>query len=98
MPLYDKQCLAGHTTTIYAHTPIERYCRTVLCAQCGQTMTTVLSVGQGLTYFSEKRPQVLTNMGHEPVVITSPQQHREEMRKRGLAQPGVGAGMPGVWV
>lgn len=96
MPLYEKRCLQGHTVTIYAHTPIERYCRTVLCT-CGQTMTTVLSFGVGLTYFSEKHSQTIYNMGHEPVTIASPGQHRDEMRKRGLAQPGVGYGMPGVW-
>ena len=96
MPLYDKQCLNGHTTTIYAHTPIERYVRTVLCA-CGQTMSTMYSPGAPLTYLRESRPLVVTNMGASPLAFTSQKQHRDAMKRLGLAQPGVGRGMPGAW-
>lgn len=98
MPLYEKACLNGHRTTIYAHVPIERYCRTVICPQCGHTMmTTWTGDVRPLTYMRENHPMIVTNMGHEPLAFTSLKQHHDEMRKRGLAQPGVGRGMPGAW-
>ena len=97
MPLYDVTCLNGHSRTVYYHRSADKRCRTHICPQCGHTETFVLSFGQGLTYFSEKSAQVIYNMGHDPVVVTSDKQHRDEMKKRGIALAGTRRGMPGVW-
>lgn len=97
MPLYDVTCLNGHSRTVYYATAQDKRCRTHLCPQCGHTQGFVLSVGQGLTYFSEKSPQVIENLGHDPVIIRSPKEHREAMRKAGVDWMPQRRGMPGSW-
>lgn len=97
MPLYSVKCLNNHKYDVYYHRSVDKHCKTHICPQCSHTQTFVLALGQGLTLFSEKSPQVFHNMGHEPVVVTSQKQHRDEMKKRGLALAGQRRGMPGCW-
>lgn len=97
MPLYDVACYNAHRRAVYYHRARDKGCSTHICPHCGATETFTLSVGRGLTYFSESTAQVIYNMGHEPVTITSPAQHRAEMKTRGLALAGQRRGEPGCW-
>lgn len=83
MPLYALRCLNGHDGEEFCHRPEDRGARTVLC-HCGSTMAPVLSVGRGLTFFQESRPRVIHNLGHEPVVVRSHEEHKRLMRERGV--------------
>jgi hypothetical protein len=82
MPLFMCEDLHGHVTEVFAHHPLDL--RTVICEVCQSTMARVLSMGRGLTYFSEKSGQWIYNLGDQPVYITSHEQHRAEMRKAGV--------------
>lgn len=97
MPLYETQCLNGHTRTVYYAQAQDKRCRTHICPECGHSETFVLSMGRGLTYFSSKTPQVIYNLGPEPVTITSPAQHERLMKERKLAWMPQKRGMPGAW-
>lgn len=97
MPLYQVQCLNHHTRTVFYHTARDKGCRLHVCPECGHTQGFTLSVGHGLTYFSEKQAPVITNLGHEPVTVTSPAQHERLMKERGLAWMPQRRGMPGCW-
>jgi hypothetical protein len=97
MPLYDVTCVNNHPRTVYYARAQDKRCRTHVCPQCGHTQGFVLSFGQGLTYMSEQHPVTFENMGHAPVTITSPKQHADEMRKRGIAWMPQRRGMPGAW-
>jgi hypothetical protein len=84
MPLYQFVCPEDATAReTFDHVAEDLGAATILCA-CGSTMARVLSVGRGLTYFEEGRARVIHNLGHEPVTITSHEQHRRLMRERGL--------------
>ena len=98
MPLYDLQCLEGHTVERFVHSAEDYGCETVICELCGSTMERVLSFGTGLTYFCEKNGRLIENLGHEPVVVTSEKQHRELMRKNGVVWATKGRGMEGQWI
>lgn len=47
-------------------------------------MGRVLSVGRGLTWFRENHPQVIHNMGHDPVVVRSAEEHKQKMKEHGV--------------
>jgi len=97
MPLLSIQCAdCGSQTSIFEHSRDDFGCRTILC-DCGSTMGPTLSVGRGLTYFSEKRPQVIHNLGHEPVVIRSHEEHKRKMKEAGVEWAVPKCGMPGCW-
>ena len=98
MPLYALICPeCGTSTEEFCHVPDDRGAATHLC-QCGGALTHVLSVGTGLTYFESGRPRVITNMGAEPVTITSHEQHKRLMRERGLEWATKGRGEKGSWI
>ena len=97
MPLFAVKCPeCGNGTNVFEHTRDDFGCRTVLC-DCGSTVAPVLSVGRGLTYFSEKRPRVIWNLGPEPVVIRSHAEHRRKMKEAGVEWAPPKRGMPGCW-
>jgi len=97
MPLYALKCQeCGLIHEAYEHTAADFGCRTILC-DCGSTMGPTLSVGRGLTYFSEKAPRVIHNLGHEPVVIRSHEEHRRKMKEAGVEWAPPRRGMPGCW-
>lgn len=83
MPLYALRCLNDHDGEEFCHHPEDRGARTVVCP-CGSTMAPVLSVGAGMTWFRENAGRWITNLGDRPVYITSPEQHRAEMKKAGV--------------
>ena len=97
MPLYAFACEQGHTQDIFCHTREDFGCRTVLCERCHSSMAPVLSMGRGLTWFEEGRARVIHNLGHEPVTITSHEQHKRIMKERGLEWAPPKRGMPGCW-
>lgn len=97
MPLYQVQCLNGHQDEQFCHVPDDKGCRTAICCVCGETMSYVLSMGGGLVFFEEGRTRKIENMGHDPVYISSPAQHRAEMKKRHL-ELATRRGMPGQWI
>ena len=83
MPLIALRCLNDHTAEQFVHVLEDLGCETRLC-RCGSTMAPVLSVGRGLTYFEEGKPRTIWNLGHEPVVVRSHEEHRRLMRERGV--------------
>lgn len=97
MPLFAMQCLNGHQRDIYAHNVLERACRAIICEACHNDMAPILSLGHGLTWFEEGRARLITNMGHEPVRITSHAQHAREMKRRGLELALPRRGEKGCW-
>jgi hypothetical protein len=98
MPMFTHQCLNAHTRDAYAHSPIERACRTILCVHCHHTMSPVISLGQGLTYFAEGGGgKWIHNLGPEPVFVTSTAQHERIMKEQGVTWMPQKRGMPGCW-
>lgn len=86
MPVYEFACINGHTEDRFEHHPDDLGCETHICRKCSHTMEPVPSYGRGLLYFEEGRGRWIENLGHEPVYITSKQQHREAMKKAGVAE------------
>lgn len=98
MPLFEMRCLNGHSREVYAHNVLERACRAVICAECHQDMSPVLSMGHGLTYFAEGgKGKWLHNLGDKPVYVTSTRQHEDLMRANGVTWAPPRRGMPGQW-
>jgi hypothetical protein len=98
MPLFNLTCLNGHQTEEYCHVSDDKGCRTVICDLCHETMTYTPAYGQGLCFFEQGRERVIHNMGHEPVVITSHEQHKREMKKHGVEWATPGRGCKGQWI
>jgi hypothetical protein len=97
MPLFKLACANGHESEEFCHSTDDKGCRTVICDVCHETMTHVPAYGQGLCFFEEGRGRLIHNMGHEPVLIRSHEQHKAEMKKRNLEWSTKGRGMPGQW-
>ena len=97
MPLYALQCEAGHGGEAFEHHADDLGSRTAICS-CGGSMAVVLSVGRGLTYFEEGRARVIHNLGHEPVVVRSHEEHKRRMREAGVDWATAGRGRKGQWV
>lgn len=98
MPLWEVTCLNNHRREVYAHSVIERSCRTIVCAACGSTMAPTVSLGRGLTYFAEGgKGKWIHNLGPEPIFITSTAQHERIMKEQGVTWATPRRGMPGAW-
>lgn len=97
MPLYDIQCLNGHRTTAYYTDYRDRRTHTHICSECSNSMSHVIQKPSRFTYFSEKSPRIIENMGHEPVVVKSHAEHQRLMKERGLGWITPKRGMPGSW-
>jgi hypothetical protein len=98
MPLFAMRCLNQHQREVYAHNLLERACRTVLCEVCQQTMSPIISLGRGLTYFGEKGGgRWIHNLGPDPVRVTSAKQHEDLMRAAGVTWAPPRRGMKGCW-
>ncbi len=97
MPLFNLECLNGHSRECYAHNVLERACRAYVC-QCGHTMGPVISLGTSLTWFSEKGGgRVIHNLGDKPVFVTSHGHHEQLMRQAGVTWAPARRGLPGCW-
>ena len=97
MPMFEMRCLIGHSRDVYAHSLIERQCRTIIC-ECGSCMSPVLSLGHGLTYFAEGgKGKWIENLGDKPVYVTSTKQHEDLMKANGVTWATPRRGMPGSW-
>jgi len=98
MPLYSYECLNGHSRDVYAHSLIQRSCKTVLCRECPATMAPVFSPGTPLTYFAEGGGgKWIHNLGAEPVLVTSHAHHERLMKEAKVAWAPARRGMPGCW-
>jgi len=98
MPLYDVECPRGHRETVFHHRSSDRDTCRHMCLRCGEMQAHVFTLGaKGLTHFSEKSPQVIWNMGPEPVEIRSPKQHQDEMARRKLRLLDPKYGEAGCW-
>ena len=83
MPLYALVCERGHGGEVFCHVREDFGCETRICA-CGGSMAKILSMGRGLTWFEEGRPRTIWNLGSEPVVIRSHEEHKRKMREAGV--------------
>jgi len=100
MPLFDMRCEQGHTREMFAHTLEQVRERGVEegCPRCLETLYPQLSLGRGLTYFSQKGGgRVIHNLGPQPVTITSTKQHERIMKEQGVAWAPSRRGMKGCW-
>ena len=101
MPLFDLQCPAcdHQVPDRFFHVKPSPNVMPV-CPQCGHRLAINLGTtwGRGLTYFSEKRPQIIWNLGPEPVTITSEAQRQRLMKARGLESAAPRYGRKGCWV
>lgn len=97
MPMYEVSCINGHTRGVYIPDCENRHVPYHICHVCQHTQSPVIARPGSYTYFSEKTPRVLHNLGHEPVTITSHWQHQQELKKRGLGWATPKRGMPGSW-
>jgi hypothetical protein len=80
MPLHDYFCINNHRI-------LDRFTHalgveTMICA-CGESMTHV-GFGMGATWFRENAGRLIHNLGPEPVMIRSAEQHKAEMKKAGV--------------
>lgn len=98
MPLYLLRCLADHETEHFVHAAADLGTRTVVCETCGETMSPRFAVGTPLLFFEEGRSRIIHNLGHDPVEIRTPAQHRAAMRNAGVEPAGQRRGVPGWWV
>lgn len=85
MPMYNLQCLEGHTSEIFVHHPRDLGCEVRQC-HCGNSLGLVFTAGTTLTWFEEGRGRWIHNLGHEPVYLTSHRQHQEAMKRAGVTQ------------
>ena len=97
MPIFRFECEAGHGVDVFEHARDDLGCRTFICATCHHTMVPVLSVGRGLTYFSEKTPRLIRNLGDKPMTIRSHGEHVRAMKAAGVEWHPPKRGMPGCW-
>ena len=81
MPLFDYFCINGHQARdlFVFHLGVQ----TMICDECGESMTDV-GFGMGQTWFRENAPRLIHNMGPEPVLVRSAEEHKKLMRERGL--------------
>lgn len=98
MPLYEFGCLNDHVVERFIHSAADLGAATYICELCLESMGPRLSVGSGLLYFESGKPRVIHNLGHEPVVVTSHEQHKRLMRERGVEWATRGRGERGCWV
>lgn len=97
MPLFDYRCTAGHVDERFFHSAAQAECM-MPCRVCAAPAEKLLSLGAGACYFEEGRGRWIENLQHEPVYITSPEQHKALMKKNGVTWATKGRGMPGQWV
>lgn len=97
MPLYDLKCLNGHHDVAYYHDYRDRRTHTYVCVECRNTMAQVIQRPGKYTYFSEKTPRVLYNLGHDPVEVRSHWEHQKLLKERELGWITPKRGMPGSW-
>ena len=96
--IYEYECRNGHRKERFEHHPDDRGCETIICEVCNESMGSVPSYGTSLLFFEEGRPRTIENLGHEPVTIRSPKEHKEAMKRAGVENAGSGIGRKGVWI
>lgn len=96
MPMYELQCINGHRREVYCHARLDVY-NYWDCDVCMHTMGTVMSQSKPLTYFRENNGQWIHNMSHEPVYVTSAEEHKRLMKKHGVTFATPKRGEKGCW-
>lgn len=98
MPTYTYRCEAGHEKDEFVVHADNKGCQTHLCRLCRSTMAPVITFGQGLCYFEEGRARLIWNLGPEPVLVKSHEEHKRRMRLAGVDFANRGVGYPGQWM
>ena len=98
MPLYTFRCEAGHEKDIFVTHHADLGCQTVYCRPCQSTMAQIITYGQGLCYFEEGRARLIWNLGPEPILVKSAEQHKRLMRLNKVDFANRGTGYPGQWL
>jgi len=96
MPMFQARCKCGFEGDKFLHRGDDKT-KYQPCPECMNRLEFVPSFGIGLTYFEEGRGRWIHNLGHEPVYITSPGQHRRECEKAGVAPASPKRGEKGCW-
>ena len=84
MPLYEFRCDNDHIQEHYLLVDARNSMR-INCLECGKLMKRMPG-GNPMLFFEEGRGRWIHNLGHEPIYITSKKQHREAMKKAGMAE------------
>ena len=96
MPLFNMVCTECYAEVErYFHYEEAREC--LPQCSCDGVLSPLPSWGRGLTYFEEGRGRWIHNMADQPVYVTSHWQHKELMKKHGVAEAPPRRGTPGCW-
>jgi hypothetical protein len=98
MPLYLFQDEYGHEREQFMTSADDKGCLTQFCKICQSTMAPVIAYGQGLCYFEEGRGRLIWNLGPEPILVKSAEQHKRLMRLNKVDFANRGVGYPGQWI
>lgn len=97
MPLFKTVCTeCQEEGERFLHSEFHRENRLLGCT-CGGILSFRPSWGSGLTYFEEGRGRWIHNLADEPVYVTSHWQHKELMKKHGVAEAPPRRGEKGCW-
>ena len=99
-PMYEYECLNGHSDEIYLHTWGDKGCQTMICKECNHTMGSIISIPRPLLYFEEGRARTIENLdiGNGPVTVTSHAEHKRAMDAAGVSIAGSKKGTKGSWI
>lgn len=98
MPMYTYRCEQGHERDAFVTHADDKGCRTEYCRTCQSSMAPVITYGQGLCYFEEGRGRLIWNLGPEPILVKSAEQHKRLMRINKVDFANRGVGYPGQWI
>ena len=82
MPIYEYRCLVGHRQEHYVHRA-EQAPAQYDCEQCLLSASRLFPTPNTQQYFSESSGRIIQNLA-PGVPITSPRQHEQLMRAKGL--------------
>ncbi len=98
MPMYTFRCEEGHEKEEFCTHSDDKGVKTHICRRCGATQAPVITYGQGLCYFEEGRGRLIWNLGPEPILVKSAEQHKRLMRINKVDFANRGTGYPGQWI
>lgn len=97
MPIFNAVCTSCfQAKERYLHHEYERE-KLPTCSDCAGILSFTTSFGIGLTYFEEGRARLIHNLADEPVWVRSHWEHKQLMKKHGVAEAPARRGEPGCW-